>query len=103
MTLEATLQKMADTILGLDEASLVHLLDKYRTRMENLEISRDWERAVIVFFIINAVRAKNQLINEQILQMQDKPPDTRTRPVKKKPKLRLVRPDDAGMDGRKHV
>jgi hypothetical protein len=100
MTLEQTLHKMADTILALDEASMVHLLDKYKKQMENPEISRNWERAVIVFFIINAVRAKNQLLNEQILHLQQKPPESPSPPVKKKPNLRLVQPDDSDMDGR---
>jgi len=104
MTLEETLHKMADTILALDEASMVHLLDKYRTKMEKLEISRDWERAVIVFFIINAVRAKNQLLNEQILRMQGTPPDPSTSPPeKKKPNLRLIQPDEKSMDDRDRV
>ena len=74
--IETTLHKLAEHILGLDEASLVSLWEKYKTRTENFEISREWDKAVIIFFIINAVRAKNQMFNEEILkrqQSQDEP------------------------------
>ena len=92
--LEKTLNRMADTILGLDEASLANLWEKYRNRMEQIDISRDWERSVIVFFIINAVRAKNQLLNEQILRLQNRKPEPPVKPARKKPKLRLVEPNN---------
>ncbi|MDD5170200.1 MAG: hypothetical protein PHN75_15395, partial [Syntrophales bacterium] len=65
--LEQTLNKMADVILHLDEASLVSLWEKYRARMEQVDINTDWEKSVIIFFIINAVRSKNQLLNDHIL------------------------------------
>jgi hypothetical protein len=87
--LESSLEKVAQQILSLDEASLVSLWAKYKNRMENFEPSREWEKAVIIFFIINAVRAKNQIFNEQILQKQKSNPETR--PKKKKPNLRLVK------------
>ena len=61
-----TLERIAEKILGLDEASLASLWKKYKERMEQFDASRDWERAVIVFFIINAVRAKNQIFNEEV-------------------------------------
>ncbi|MBE0556367.1 MAG: hypothetical protein IH628_03960, partial [Proteobacteria bacterium] len=66
--LESALDRLAERILGLDEASLSSLLGKYKKRMENFEPSKEWEKAVIIFFIINAVRAKNHIFNEQLLR-----------------------------------
>jgi hypothetical protein len=91
--IEATLNKLAEHILGLDEASLVSLWEKYKARTENFEISREWEKAVIIFFIINAVRAKNQMFNEQIQkrqQPQPEPGQAAGRP-RGKPDLRRVK------------
>jgi hypothetical protein len=87
--LESSLDKMAQQILSLDEASLASLWGKYKTRMEHFEPSKEWEKAVIIFFIINAVRAKNQIFNEQIIQKQTPRPE---RPAtKRKPKLHLIK------------
>ena len=91
--IEATLNKLAEHILGLDEASIASLWQKYKARTENFEISKEWEKAVIIFFIINAVRAKNQMFNEQIKkrnQPQPEPGQTPRRPPGK-PDLRLVK------------
>ena len=93
MTLEQTLLKIADGILNLDEASLVSLWDKYRQRMEQFDTTRDWERSIIVFFIINAMRAKNQIFNEHLLNNLIKQPESTTTAKKKKPTLRLIKPD----------
>lgn len=93
--LEQTLNRMANTILHLDEASLVSLWDKYRQQMEQVDVSPDWEKSVIVFFIINAVRAKNQMLNEHILNLRDEAKQQPAKqPPKKKPILRLVRPEE---------
>jgi hypothetical protein len=92
MTLEQTLLKIADGILNLDEASLVSLWEKYRQRMEQADTSRDWERSVIVFFIINAVRAKNQIFNEQLLNKSINQPEPTTI-KKRKTTLRLIKTD----------
>jgi hypothetical protein len=87
--LESTLERMAEKILGLDEASLASLWSKYKERMDQFDTSREWEKAVIVFFIINAVRAKNQIFNERILRMKDgREP---RKPVKPKPDLKRVK------------
>jgi hypothetical protein len=69
--LESTLENIAEKILALDEASLTSLWSKYKERMDQFDASGDWEKAVIVFFIINAVRAKNQIFNERIIRMQN--------------------------------
>ncbi|MEI7637040.1 MAG: hypothetical protein WCJ37_07005 [Syntrophus sp. (in: bacteria)] len=92
--LDHTLEKMAEKILGFDEASLTSLWEKYKCKMERFEVSKEWEKAVIVFFIINAVRAKNHIFNEQIQKMHDSPPSQEARPPKRgKPDLKLVKPD----------
>ncbi|MCE5283049.1 MAG: hypothetical protein LLG93_13195 [Deltaproteobacteria bacterium] len=87
--IESSLDRLAERILSLDEASLTSLLGKYKERMEHFEPSKEWEKAVIIFFIINAVRAKNHIFNEQLIRNretgQDKPPK------KGKPDLRLVK------------
>ena len=46
--------------------------------MDHFEPSREWEKAVIIFFLINAVRVKNALFNEGILK--------KAAPEKSKPK-----------------
>jgi len=88
--LEKSLDRIAETILSLDEASLVSLWQKYKHRMETFEPSREWERSVIVFFIINAVRAKNQIFNDQILQQQDGKPAV-PKPRSSPPNLRRIK------------
>lgn len=93
--LEVSLQRIAEKILNLDEASLASLWEKYRQRMERFEPNREWERAVIIFFIINAVRAKNHIFNEQILKMQDRKQSSESPPqARPKPNLRLVKGEE---------
>jgi len=86
--LESSLEKLAQQILGLDEASLSSLWGKYKKRMEHFESTKEWEKAVIIFFIINAVRAKNHIFNEQLLRQQETRPEKQPRG---KTKLRLVK------------
>ena len=88
--LESALDKMAESILSLDEASLASLWEKYKTRMEHFETTREWEKSVIIFFIINAVRVKNHIFNENILELHKKH-DKAPKPPKKKPDLKLVK------------
>lgn len=91
-SIEDALTRIAEKILALDEASLVALLDKYRHRMEHFDVSREWERSVIIFFIINAVRAKNQIFNEQILKRAEKKESAKKKGVPKgRPGLRLIK------------
>jgi hypothetical protein len=70
--LEKTLENIAERILALDEASLSGLWKKYKLRMEEFDTTKEWEKAVIVFFIINAVRLKNHIFNEQVTKNQGK-------------------------------
>ena len=86
--LESALDKIAESILGLDEASLTSLFEKYKNRMEHFEPTKAWEKAVIVFFVINAVRAKNHIFNEQIMKQRESGPEPKP---KGKPKLHLVK------------
>ena len=94
--LEKTLEKIADRILALDEASLSFLWEKYRQRMECFDATRNWERAAIIFFIINAVRAKNQIFNEEIGKLHDQKssaPREQKPALRGRPTLKLVKTD----------
>ena len=66
--MDKALQKLAEQILSFDEASLANLRDKYRLRIENFDGTKDWEKAVIIYCIINAVSMKNTLFNENVLK-----------------------------------
>ena len=88
--LESALGKMAETILNLDEASLASLWDKYKKKMEHFETTREWEKSVIIFFIINSVRVKNHIFNENVLKLQEKQSKPAKLP-KRKPDLKLVK------------
>jgi len=88
--LESALDKMAENILSLDEASLSNLWDKYKNRMERFDTTREWEKSVIIFFIINSVRVKNHIFNENILSLQKKE-NKPVRQPKAKPDLKLVK------------
>ncbi|MEN6330441.1 MAG: hypothetical protein ABFD57_00480 [Smithella sp.] len=68
--IENSLDKIAVNILHLDEASLDFLWDKYKTKMEQFSFTQEWEKSVIIFSIINSVRVKNVIFNEQILSKQ---------------------------------
>lgn len=90
--LEKSLNNIAETILHFDEASLASLWDKYKSRIEKFSPSAEWEKAVIIFSIINAVRAKNAVFNENLLKNNGKhqtnvPPDK----PKEKHYLKLVK------------
>jgi len=66
--MEKALEKLAEQLLSYDEASLTHLREKYRLRIEQFDGTKDWERAVIIYCMINAVSLKNTLFNENILK-----------------------------------
>jgi hypothetical protein len=90
--IEGTLERIAEKILALDEASLSGLWDKYKTKMEQFDTTKEWEQSVIVFFIINAVRVKNQIFNDYLLLKKNKSSDpTKKKLVKSKPVLKLVK------------
>ncbi len=90
--LENTLERIAEKILSLDEASLAALWDRYKQKMERFQPTKEWERSVIVFFIINSVRVKNHIFNELILQQrQNGEPGPEEPAPKGKPNLKLVK------------
>lgn len=62
------IEDLANDILSLDESDLSAILSYYKKRMENFQPTREWERSVIAFFIINAVRVKNNLMKGYILK-----------------------------------
>jgi hypothetical protein len=66
--MEKALEKLAEQILHFDEASLAQLREKYRTRIEHFDGTKDWEKSVIIYCIINAVSMKNTLFNENVLK-----------------------------------
>lgn len=90
-TIENSLDKIAENILYLDEASLGILWDKYKTKMEQFSFTPEWEKAVIIFSIINAVRVKNAIFNEQILNNQAPQETAAPKRPHGKPNLKLVK------------
>lgn len=92
--LEDSLNKIAENIRHLDEASLMALWETYKTKMEKFSRTPEWEKSVIIFAIINAVRVKNAIFNEEMLKAQKKggAPSAPDKPDKPhKPPLRLVK------------
>ena len=91
--LEEALHKIAENVLYLDEASLMSLWEKYKNRMEHFSFSPEWEKSVVIFSIINSIRVKNAIFNEQMLAR--KATDETAPPVRNKkpgkPNLRLVK------------
>ena len=86
--MEKVLEKLAEQILSFDEASLVHLREKYRLRIEHFDGTKEWEKAVIVYCLINAVSLKNTLFNENILKREK---EKKEGPYKKRPGLKRVK------------
>jgi hypothetical protein len=64
--IEEVLLGLADRILDFDEASLAQLQEKYLKKVSEFSPTRDWERAIVVYFLINSVRVKNKIFNEKI-------------------------------------
>jgi hypothetical protein len=69
--LSKVLEQIAEKVISLDEASLTALLPEFKRRMESFEPTREWEKAVIIYFLINSVRVKNSLFNENVIKNQD--------------------------------
>ncbi len=86
--MEKALEKLAEQILSFDEASLTGLREKYRLRIEHFDGTKDWEKAVIVYCIINAVSLKNTLFNENVLKRKK---EREARPPKDSPSLKRVK------------
>ena len=89
--LEDSLNKIAGNILCLDEASLMSLWEKYKAKMENFSFSPEWEKAVVIFSIINSVRVKNAIFNERLIKKQTTEETPPTKNKSEKPNSRLVK------------
>jgi len=85
--MDKALERLADQILAFDEASLSSLREKYRLRIEQFDGTREWERAVIIYSIINAVSLKNNLFNENVLKRRRGADKT----LSKKPSLKRIK------------
>ena len=70
--MEKLLDQIAEKLIRLDEATLIQLLPEYKRRMESFEPTAEWEKSVVIFFIINSVRVKNSLFNENVLKGKPK-------------------------------
>jgi hypothetical protein len=81
--MEKTLSQIVDRILQLDETELTRLLPEYKRIMDDFQPTKEWEKAVITYFVINAVRVKNTLFNDHIEKQN----------AKGKPHLKLVKPE----------
>ena len=90
-SLENSLNKIAENILHIDEASLSSLWEKYKNKVEQFSTSPEWQKAVIIFSIINAVRAKNAIFNEKLLNNKASEKTTTTKRPQGKPYLKLVK------------
>lgn len=60
MGIEEVLLGLADRILDFDEASLAQLQEKYLKKVSEFSPTRDWERAIVVYFLINSVRVRTR-------------------------------------------
>lgn len=87
--MEKALEKLAEQLLGFDEASLAHLREKYRLRIEQFDGTKEWEKAVIIYCMINAISLKNTLFNENILKK--KKGKEKTSPSSGRPRLKRVK------------
>ena len=87
--IEKVLEKIADQILALDEASLSTLRAKYHTRLQHFDATKEWERAVIIYFIINSVITKNNMFNDNIKRLEEQ---RKRGHFKKSPPARVGKP-----------
>ena len=86
--MEKALKKLAEQILSFDEASLAALRERYRLKIEHFDGTKDWEKAVIIYCIINAVSLKNTLFNENVLKRNK---EKEERPSEGHPRLKRVK------------
>lgn len=86
--MEKALEKLAEHILSFDEASLAVLREKYRLKIEHFDGTKDWEKAVIIYCLINAVSLKNTLFNENVLKRKK---EMEEKPSKGHPRLKRVK------------
>ena len=86
--MEKALEKLAEHILSFDEASLAVLREKYRLKIEHFDGTKDWEKAVIIYCLINDVSLKNTRFNENVLKRKK---EMEEKPSKGHPRLKRVK------------
>jgi hypothetical protein len=86
--MEKALERLAEQILSYDEASLSNLREKYRLKIEHFDGTKDWEKSVIIYCIINAISLKNTLFNENVLKRKQ---EKGKKPLKNHPTLKRVK------------
>jgi hypothetical protein len=64
--IEEALLGLADRVLDFDEASLAQLQEEYLKKVSEFSPTREWEKAIVVYFLINSVRVKNKIFNEKV-------------------------------------
>ena len=88
LLMEKALERLAEQILSFDEASLANLREKYRLKIEHFDGTKDWEKSVIIYCIINAVSLKNTFFNENVLKRKK---EREGKPSKGHPSLKRVK------------
>ncbi|MFW6415603.1 MAG: hypothetical protein ACOCZ2_04725 [Thermodesulfobacteriota bacterium] len=68
--MENSLQKIAEQLDALDEASLTGLWEKYHNIVREFEPTKRWEEAALILSMIQAVRWKNQLFNTKWAELE---------------------------------
>ena len=86
--MEKALEKLAEHILSFDEASLSSLREKYRLKIEHFDGTKEWEKAVVIYCIINAVSLKNTFFNENVLKRKK---EKEEKPMRGQPRLKRVK------------
>ena len=87
MAIEEVLLTLADRVLDFDEASLTQLQEKYLKKVSEFSPNRDWERAIVVYFLINSIRVKNKIFNEKVKAATPSP----ERPKRSKNLFKIVK------------
>ncbi len=89
--MEKALERLAEQILSFDEASLASLRERYRLRIENFDGTKEWEKAVIIYYVINGVSMKNALFNENVLKRRKGKEKKLSSQVRSRPDLKRVK------------
>lgn len=97
--IEDILQKIARQIMALNEETLTALLPRYKQRMMDFAPTKEWEEAVVIYFLINGLRIKNSQFNDKVREYMavDESGDKCGPHIR--PRLRLVKTDPAEEGG----
>ncbi len=88
------LHKIARQINSLDEDTLTAFLPQYKKRMMNFTPTKEWEEAVLIYFLINGLRIKNSQFNDKVKDFLPINKDGERCPSLARPKLRLLRAEE---------